>query len=86
AVPLSARIFAVADVFDALTSQRPYKQPMPLDKTMTILEEGRDRHFDGKVLDTFNALMPTIHEEVARRSDAEVEAETEALLGHYFRI
>ena len=86
AVPLAARIFAVADVFDALTSERPYKKPMTPEKTMAILEEGRGRHFDETVLDAFITLMPHIHDEVARRSDAEVEAMTEALLARYFRV
>jgi HD-GYP domain-containing protein (c-di-GMP phosphodiesterase class II) len=85
-VPLAARIFAVADVFDALTSERPYKKPMTPDMTMAILEEGRGRHFDGAVLDAFTSLMPHIHDDVARRSDAEVEALTETLLGRYFRV
>ncbi len=85
-VPLAARIFAVADVFDALTSERPYKKPLPLDQTMAILEDGRDRHFDGRILDAFRAIMPAIHDDVARRSDPEVEAVTEELLGRYFKI
>ena len=86
AVPLAARIFAVADVFDALTSERPYKKPLSPEKTMEILEEGRGRHFDQGVLDAFAALMPQIYDQVARRSDAEVEALTETLLGRYFRV
>ena len=53
AIPLVARIFAVVDVFDALTSRRPYKEPIPFDKTMAILEEGRGSHFDPMVLDAF---------------------------------
>ena len=86
AVPLAARIFAVADVFDALTSERPYKKPMSPEKTMEILEDGRGRHFDEAVLDAFASLMPLIYDDVARRSDAEVEALTESLLGRYFRV
>ncbi len=53
AIPLVARIFAVVDVFDALTSRRPYKEPIPFDRTMAILEEGRGSHFDPAVLDAF---------------------------------
>jgi HD-GYP domain-containing protein (c-di-GMP phosphodiesterase class II) len=85
-VPLAARIFAVADVYDALTSQRPYKAPMPLDKAMAILEAGRDRHFDGRILDTFRDIMPRIHAEIAQGGDHHAESLADAILSQYFRI
>jgi putative two-component system response regulator len=53
AIPLSARIVGLADVFDALRSPRPYKDAYPLDVTLRLLEEQRDRHFDPEVLDVF---------------------------------
>ena len=59
-IPLSGRITAVADVFDALSSRRPYKPAMPLDKCLTILEEGRAKHFDPKILDAFFASKEQI--------------------------
>ncbi len=52
-IPLSARITAVADVFDALGSERPYKQPFSLAKCLDIMREGRGVHFDPDVLDAF---------------------------------
>ncbi|MBX3444150.1 MAG: response regulator [Planctomyces sp.] len=52
-IPLEGRITAVADVFDALSSRRPYKPAFPLAKCFQILEEGRGKHFDPKVLDAF---------------------------------
>jgi putative two-component system response regulator len=52
-IPLVARIVAVADVFDALTSKRPYKNPFSLEKSYGILREGRGRHFDPAVIDAF---------------------------------
>lgn len=54
-IPLEGRITAVADVFDALSSRRPYKPAFPLDKCMQILEESRGKHFDPQVLDGFFA-------------------------------
>ena len=45
-IPITARIFAVVDVFDALTTRRPYKAPIPVEETMRHLEEGRGSHFD----------------------------------------
>ncbi len=52
-IPIEGRITAVADVFDALSSERPYKRPFPLDKCLEILKEGRGKHFDPEVLDAF---------------------------------
>lgn len=54
-IPIEGRITAVADVFDALSSHRPYKDPLPLDRCFEILEEGRGKHFDPMVLDAFLA-------------------------------
>ena len=59
-IPLEGRITAVADVFDALSSKRPYKPAFPLKKCFTILEEGRDSHFDPRILDAFFARRDEI--------------------------
>ena len=52
-IPLSARIMAVADVFDALTSPRVYKPPFSLEKVLSILEEGKGTQFDPKCVEVF---------------------------------
>jgi len=52
-IPLAGRIVAVADVFDALTTKRPYKEPFAVDRSFNILREGRERHFDPAALDAF---------------------------------
>lgn len=59
-IPLAARIFAVADVFDALSSRRPYKDPFPPEEVMRILQEGSGRHFDPQVLDVFTRMAPAL--------------------------
>jgi len=59
-IPIEGRITAVADVFDALSSKRPYKAAFPLEKCFAILEEGRGRHFDPRVLDAFFARKDDI--------------------------
>ena len=56
AIPLSARLMAIADVFDALLSRRPYKEPMPIDQAVAIILEGRDSHFDPEIVDAFVAI------------------------------
>lgn len=52
-IPLEGRIVAVADVFDALSSARPYKKAFSREKCFEILREGRGKHFDPQVLDAF---------------------------------
>jgi HD-GYP domain-containing protein (c-di-GMP phosphodiesterase class II) len=52
-IPLSARIVAVADVFDALTSKRPYKEPFSYEESCRIIIESSGRHFDPDIVDVF---------------------------------
>ncbi|WP_136414042.1 HD-GYP domain-containing protein [Herbaspirillum sp. ST 5-3] len=56
AIPLAARIFAVADVFDALCSRRAYKEPMRFEEAMDILEAETGSHFDPKVMAAFRPI------------------------------
>ncbi len=57
AIPLSARIFAVVDVYDALTSDRPYRKAWPKEKALAYLEEEAGRLFDPEVVRAFLELM-----------------------------
>ncbi len=59
-IPIVSRITAVADVFDALTSKRPYKEPFSVDKSMSIIKEGRGSHFDPDVTDAFFLIKDEI--------------------------
>jgi response regulator RpfG family c-di-GMP phosphodiesterase len=52
-IPLSGRIVAIADVFDALGSSRCYKEAWSLPKILTLLEEGREKHFDPELVNLF---------------------------------
>ncbi|MDC7224411.1 MAG: two-component system response regulator, partial [Spirochaetales bacterium] len=52
-IPLSARLMAVADVYDALVSKRVYKEKIPEKETVEILVEGRGKHFDPMLIDAF---------------------------------
>ncbi|MHB8092464.1 MAG: HD domain-containing phosphohydrolase [Syntrophales bacterium] len=60
AIPLAGRIAAIADVFDALISRRPYKEPFPLEKSFAIIREGKGSHFDPEVVDAFFAVEKEI--------------------------
>ena len=61
-IPISARIVALTDVFDALTMKRPYKEPWPLAKVMTTLREGSGQHFDPELVGLFEDNLAKILE------------------------
>lgn len=56
-IPLGARILAVADVFDALTSDRAYREAMPLEEAMEIIKKGSGSHFDVDIVKTFEGII-----------------------------
>jgi putative two-component system response regulator len=60
AIPIEGRITAVADVYDALSSRRPYKPPYPREKCLEIMRRGRGQQFDPRVFDAFIAAEPAI--------------------------
>lgn len=60
AIPLSARIVAVVDVFDALTTKRSYKPALPVERSLAIVEQESGRHFDPDVVDAFKASFEAI--------------------------
>ena len=52
-IPLEGRLMAIADVYDALISKRPYKNPFSTEEASKIIEEGRNKHFDPALVDVF---------------------------------
>ena len=69
AIPLSARIVAIADVFDALTTRRPYKEPWPVQEAMDHIAAQSGRHFDPRLVELFAPLLPQLLEIRARWAD-----------------
>jgi len=59
-IPLSARIVAAADVFDALTSKRPYKDAWPIEKALAVMYEDSGKHFDPEVIKALEQAMPKV--------------------------
>jgi len=59
-IPIEGRIMAIADVFDALTSKRPYKKAFSVEKSLEIIQEGRGSHFDPAVFDAFTNQLDAI--------------------------
>jgi putative two-component system response regulator len=78
AIPIAARLMALADVFDALICQRVYKLPYPFAQTVTIIEQGRGTHFDPDVVDAFMARLEAFRS-IAMRFDDSDSARLEKL-------
>jgi len=55
-IPISGRIVAIADVFDAITSKRVYKEPWPIERALAYLMDMRGRQFDPDIVDAFFAI------------------------------
>lgn len=68
-IPPTARLFSIVDVFDALTSRRPYKPPFSLDKSLKLMAEESGRAFDPAYLHTFMQLAPELYRMYATASE-----------------
>lgn len=74
-IPLAARLMAIADVYDALISRRVYKEPMPHEKALAIILEGRGTHFDPLIVDYFMAMSDELQDIAARFVDSDADLE-----------
>jgi putative nucleotidyltransferase with HDIG domain len=70
-IPLTARILSVADCFDALLSDRPYRPAFPVEKAVEMLETRRGTTFDPQVVDTLLALLPVLPAQPPEETPAE---------------
>ncbi|MEJ1470389.1 MAG: two-component system response regulator [Candidatus Sedimenticola sp. (ex Thyasira tokunagai)] len=68
-IPLEARIVAIADVFDALTSERPYKKAWPVEKAIAVIQEDAGSHFDPNLVPIFIEKLPQVLEIKAEYMD-----------------
>ena len=68
-IPVTARIFAIADVFDALTSNRPYKEAWSFKEAMEIMGEGSGSHFDPHLFDVFSSIAKPLHEKFGGKEE-----------------
>jgi HD-GYP domain-containing protein (c-di-GMP phosphodiesterase class II) len=69
-IPLGARICAVGDAFDAITSVRPYRAPMNFDEAWGYIDSERGRHFDPDIVELFTVLSPSQWQGIRRASGA----------------
>lgn len=73
AIPISARLMAVADVYDALISRRVYKEGIPHAMAVCLIAEGRGSHFDPDMVDAFLLLAGQFHAVAQRFADSDAE-------------
>lgn len=59
-IPITGRVVAVADVFDALTTERPYKKAWPIEEAVEFLREQKGKHFEPKLVELFIEILPDI--------------------------
>jgi HD-GYP domain-containing protein (c-di-GMP phosphodiesterase class II) len=85
-IPLSARVFTVVDIFDALTTERPYKQPKPLAESLWIIEHDSNGHFDPSVVAAFKSIAPRLYGEAVQASGAELKRRLREALQRYFKF
>jgi HD-GYP domain-containing protein (c-di-GMP phosphodiesterase class II) len=82
-IPFNARIFAVVDVFDALTSRRPYKEPMAFNEAMIILHRDCGSHFDPVVVDAFTRIAQDLYQTTGLASDRALEIKLFQMMQQY---
>ena len=68
-IPLAARLMAVADVFDALTTSRPYKTAMTREQAVDLIVKGRGQHFDPQIVDAFILIQDKLQSIAAKWND-----------------
>ena len=78
AIPLSARLMALADVYDALISRRVYKEGMPHQQAAEIIAQGRGSHFDPDVVDAFFQIEQTFVAIAQRYLDSDQDLKAKA--------
>ena len=82
-IPLAARIFAVADVFDALCSKRPYKEAFDYETAISNIRDGSNSHFDPKVVDAFLLIAKIQYQKLMSYSDEEIHQELDSCINRY---
>lgn len=85
-IPMSARIFAVADVFDALCSKRPYKEPMSFHDVLAILDKDTGSHFDPAVMHAFRPMARPIFDRLVNCSEQDCRDLLEGKLREHFHL
>lgn len=83
-IPINARIFSIADVFDALTSIRPYKKAYSLDKSLFIIQKGGSNFFDPDIVQVFLSIAPELYNEICNEELDILKSKLNRFLNEYF--
>ncbi|WP_340122288.1 HD-GYP domain-containing protein [Methylobacter svalbardensis] len=84
AIPLNARIFAIVDVFDALTSKRPYKESWTMPEAIATLERDSGSHFDPQLMKIFVRLASELYQKISGVEEHQLEAMLQHSIARYF--
>lgn len=82
-IPITARIFAIADVFDALTSKRPYKDAWSYEEAIDIMDEGKGAHFDPFLIEQFKEIARPLYDNYGGKEDVS-RRELFEIINRYF--
>ena len=85
-IPVNARIFMIVDVFDALTSDRPYKKAASFGSTMTQMNSESGAHFDPYYFGLFDEIAEELYSDYAHRTVDELEHAVFEFIGKYFNL
>jgi len=85
-IPLPARIFAVCDVFDALTSRRPYKEPFSYERSLEMIMQLRGNHFDPRIVDAFSRIVEKLYAEICDANEDFLKNMMKQLIDRYFEV
>ena len=83
-IPVNARLFAIVDVFDALTSRRPYKEPWPLDKALETIQSDAGTHFDPQFALLFCHHAPQLYAEICNDEESVLQEKLAAYMNRLF--
>ncbi len=83
-IALTARVFAIADVFDALTSARPYKTAMSAEESIETLEKESGSHFDPILVHAFIQIAPQLHACLSQMNEAQLIRRLRGIVAHYW--
>lgn len=86
AIPLTARIFAVADVFDALCNKRPYKPALSYQDAIATIEKEYATHFDPKVVKAFSNIAQSLYDRLDLLDDGQIHKLLNERIAYYFDI
>lgn len=85
-IPLLARIFALVDVFDALTSRRPYKDALAFNDAMAVIRDGAGQLFDPQLMEVFCGIAATLYHDTRGVPEAVVEDRLQQMIDRYFYV